>query len=449
MTGLLAGISGHFSRKLMLGTVLPVVVFVLFLQASIAPLRLQDWRLLGTLAELEPSWRLAATTLLTVVAAGLLYALNNPLIRLYEGYPWRASRFGRRRAHWYRDQLETGQVREKLLRRLRGALRERDRSDPRLESLRAWEADLGREVFGAYPRPHLVLPTKLGNVIRSFEDYPERQFRMAGVTMWPRLVAKIPKDHALIIDDAKARFDLMLNSSFLTLLLALAVLADGLLRPAPFAAAALFLWWLAEIATYLLIAVLFYQGSVARAAAWGRTVMSAFELHRLDLLESLGFRQKPANLVEERLLWLELRYQMEFGDPAGKPPNLTYTDPAPPAGNPPTFARGDLGIDSCEISRGIEPQADGSIKVFVQLKNVDSETRDARDVVVVDTVPDGFDYRWQSAQLGGQPVAVSGINPYRFSAGNLAHDEQATLVYHVVATEPTRRIPHEGKQEMV
>ncbi len=446
MTGLLSGISGHFPRQLTLGTLLPVVVFALFLQASIAPFELKDWQLLATLAQLDASWQLAATTLLTVVAAGLLYVLNNPVIRLYEGYPWRASRLGRRRIRRPRRRLETAMAQEKLLRHLRRALARRDREDPRIAALSAWEADLGRQIFGAFPRPALVLPTELGNVIRSFEDYPERQFQMAGITMWPRLVAKIPKDYAMTIDDAKTRFDLMINSSFLAALLALVITVDGLLRPAPFVALPALLAWLAKIGVCLALALLFYQGSVSRAAAWGRTIKSAFELYRLDLLESLGFRQTPASLAEERSLWLELRYQMEFGDPAGKPPALRY-ETASKAPEAPTYARGSLDAASFEVSRGVEPEGAGVLRIFVRVKNIDPE-RDAAEVTVVDTPPEGFAYRWGSARLDGRRIEAAGTHPYRFPVGDLAHGHEATLSYGAVAIEKARRMHHEGTLEL-
>jgi hypothetical protein len=80
--------------------------------------------------------------------------------------------------------------------------------------------DAGRRLNEEFPIERTsVLPTRLGNVIRSFEDYPERQYGMDGVTLWPRLVAKINKDHATVIEDAKITFDFLLNSAVLSAVL--------------------------------------------------------------------------------------------------------------------------------------------------------------------------------------------------------------------------------------
>ena len=52
-------------------------------------------------------------------------------------------------------------------------------------------------------RKALVMPTQSGNAIRSFEYYPTAQYGMSSITLWPRLIAKIDKDYAAVIDEAR------------------------------------------------------------------------------------------------------------------------------------------------------------------------------------------------------------------------------------------------------
>jgi len=79
----------------------------------------------------------------------------------------------------------------------------------------------------------LLLPTRLGNVIRSFEEYPDRQYGIGAITLWPRLIAKIDKEYAAMMDDSKTSFDFMLNISLLSAFSALVITVVGLSRFPP------------------------------------------------------------------------------------------------------------------------------------------------------------------------------------------------------------------------
>lgn len=424
MTNLMSGISGHLPRNLTLGSLLPIAVFVLLLQTAIP--KSQDWPLLRILSELDPSWRVAATTLLIVALACLLYVFNVPLTRLYEGYPWQSSWLGRRRIQHYRNRLSEIRMRERFLDWLERTLSE---DDEREAILGAWKNDLRRELFEDYPKSASVLPTQLGNVIRSFENYADRQYRMSATTMWPRLVAKIPSDYAEALDDAKTKFDFVLNCSFLSTVLALAILGHGLARPEPFVAARPFLWWLFNILGLLLISRFFYKSCIPRAAAWGTMVRSAFDLYRLNLLSDLGFRQEPATLEEERELWQASRYQMQFGDLPAYPQALRYL-----ISEPKTYAyAANLKAESFEIARGVvRPKSGSAIEICVQVRNRSQGGRTAEGLHLVDSLPEGYDYLWGSARAESREVRLTGVDPYDFFLGELARDQAVNLSYVAV-----------------
>ncbi len=440
MTGLISGISGHFSRRMTLGTLLPVVAFILLLQTPLIPQVPQTAWLLRVMGELEPSWRLAATSFLGVALAGFLYVLNVPIIRIYEGYTWQNSWLGKRRTAHYRRELERSMTRHLFARFLRRHLtsdqsliartdaKEHDRW---VGELRAWEANLARSIFADYPKPASVLPTRLGNTIRSFENYPHRQYRMSGITMWPRLAAQIPGGFAETIDSAKTRLDFMLNCSLLSLVLALIVLSAGLLYAAPFDPGGSVPVWLASIFGLSVLSGIFYRASIGRAASWGETVKTAFDLYRSKLLEDLGFRQKPATLKQEQALWQLIRYRMQFGELLGSPRDLEFVSEEP-GPIPSTFIQGDADPASFEIARGVSPlTSDGSMEVFVQIRNTKDDL-DATDVVLVDSMPTGFDYRWDSARIDGKKVEIEGVGPCRFRLGKLPRQSRITLSYSVV-----------------
>ena len=66
-------------------------------------------------------------------------------------------------------------------------------------------------------RESSILPTRLGNVIRSFEGYPNARYGIDGIVLWPRIVPKLPKEFADSLDGAKSSFDFMLNCSVLSI----------------------------------------------------------------------------------------------------------------------------------------------------------------------------------------------------------------------------------------
>ena len=97
MSSLLSAISGKFSTAVILGTFFPVTVFVFLARVLWVPLLPAGWHpaLLAPLAGLDDKWELFVLTLVTIVLSGLLYNLNTPVLRLYEGYPWMDTWLGR------------------------------------------------------------------------------------------------------------------------------------------------------------------------------------------------------------------------------------------------------------------------------------------------------------------------------------------------------------------
>jgi hypothetical protein len=492
MTSILSTISGYFSKSLILGAFLPVVIFVIFSWLFLVPLLPSDWPLFQPLAGLDKEWKIVAVSFITIVLSGLIYNLNIPILRVYEGYPWKNSWVGRWRTRHYIARYDEAMMRieamRALLRVMDAALKDNNEAlmqtvvekwksykrpllapsfkdqpwlviwetpeaRPRHNALAAQEVwkDLKDSIIGELGRERIkvkrefqdirayTLPTRLGNVTRSFELYAYREYKMDAIELWSRLIAIIKQEYAASIDDAKTTFDFMLNCSALNGLLAALILLAGLTHPSiALAHTSTLLFWVGKILIFAFLAYVFYELSIERALAWGDMVRGAFDLYRWDLLKQLGFKQEVKTREAERNAWAEVSRQMIYGDAySGK--MLDYEDK--PAPTPP-FAVAKTPQMTFEVARGIKPLETGDgVKIFLSVKNTDA-TKLAEEVLLTDKLSDEFDYEWDTARIEGEPnvsIAVAGVNPYQFTIGNIPASGKVVLYYQALRRASSRR----------
>jgi len=105
MTNVLSAISGQFNKSLILGTFLPVTIFVVLFQMLVEPLLPDDISIFKPLETLDTQWRIAATFFTIILLSGLLFNFNIAIIRIYEGYSWQHTRIGEWRTKYYQAQL--------------------------------------------------------------------------------------------------------------------------------------------------------------------------------------------------------------------------------------------------------------------------------------------------------------------------------------------------------
>lgn len=435
MTSLLSAISGHFTKALILGALFPAAVFVVLFLVFVAPLLPPDFalaapRVFGT------DWNALSVTFATLVLAGVLYNLDTPLIQIYEGYPWRHSLVGRWRTRVHCRRWEALVARAGALYELTA-----DAGTPNRAKLGSVRSDTRRRLMVDYPdRGDLVLPTRLGNIIRSFERYPSVQYNMDAIYFWPRLAAIVPERYATALADARTTLVFLLNLSFLTAILGIVTVAAGLvyLPPNPLVRVLL------PAAGFVVGSVWLYGRSFGAADAWGQLVKGAFDLYRWELLEQLGFEQKPRTRRDERTLWGSIGNQIIFGDEQtardrGRP-RVDYADPDRPAASVEAQPKGVV----LELSRGVEPVGwRGRQRVVLVVENRDSKGRTATGVVVTDRLPEGAAYRWNSARVDRRPVRrVAGMGPYRFYLDDIPAGTSAVLTYTVALTHPARGGDH-------
>jgi hypothetical protein len=202
-------------------------------------------------------------------------------------------------------------------------------------------------------------------------------------------------------------------------------LTGGLLYPAPLTSARSTVFWIAEIGISWAAAHLFYRLAIGQAKAWGNMVKGAFDLYRWELLKQLGYSRLPSTVKEERALWLNISQRMIYGD--------TYL--VPPAEYSPrtTFVEANPDFATLEVARGIDlPEETGELVVKLRVAN--RTAYKVEEVVVTDTLPAEFQYKWASASVENesspvQDVTVVGTNPYHFSVGLLNPSQGLTLTY--------------------
>jgi hypothetical protein len=431
MTSALSAISGQFSKSLVLGTFLPMVIFVVFNLIFVVPFLPADWPLLNPLKTLDSQWQVIAISLLTIVLSGILYNLNMPIIRLYEGYPWKESWIGKRCVDHYKGRFYYYNARWMGMRTLLRA-----QHDSEIEN--RW-TNIGEVLKSRFPsRDVYILPTELGNVIACFESYPNDQYGMDAVALFPRLISKVDKEYAEAMVDSKTAFDFMINNSLLSFILALSILCAGLIYPKPSTMA--WMWsvpaswlWLLEVAVFVWLAYYFYKKSIGRASAWGALVKGAFDLYRWSLLAQLGYKQPPKTKQAEFQLWRKISQRVIFG----KPPTSSDSDYDAAA---PTYVGGEPDGIALEIVRGVNAQdADGIVTIILRVRNVDPHGRRARQVVATDTLPKGFEYEWNSASGATDNIEVTGINPYRFSIGDIPPGGQVLIHYRAIPPKDLNR----------
>jgi len=479
LTSILSSISGYFSKSLILGTFLPVVIFIVLAQFLFVPYLPPSLLASLPLEGLGQEWKIASISFVAIVMSGLLYNLNIPILRFYEGYPWRDSWIGAWWTNRHRGRFDAAQLRIDAMRAALRTMEAAVKKDPmeaafvnevinswnalggaretatiaESQWLQAWRAanadsevndtktrwqkidDELRDQFSIYRRSvqhaypddrSLILPTRLGNVIRSFEYYSHREYGIDSIEIWPRLVAVIPTDYAVSIDDSKTTFDFMLNSSLLSMLLGVSILAAGLVYPAPLIALSHAVYWVLTVVALALLSYFFYRLSINRAHAWGSLIKSSFDLYRWELLKKLGYAQQPKDRLEERNLWGEISRQVIYGDRFDKRMS-SYNESSP---LPFPLLQSETKDSKLEVTRGVKATGNVSV-VYLRVRNTDTNTL-VKGITVKDRLADDLDFEWDSARVGNDKVAMSGTNPYEFRIGDLQPNAEAILTYKVI-----------------
>jgi hypothetical protein len=228
----------------------------------------------------------------------LLVGLEYPITRLFEGYPLKLPY----RGNVSRALAELGDALTTLERKRWDDLLELVRDDKTAASA-AWRMQR------AFPEQRSsVMPTRLGNAIHAFEQYPKRRWGLNAIVMWPHISALMSDSERQLDEDRRGDLAFFQNSCIGALVATPILAADAFAyQPHPH-----WLDWIYVIP--LVLARMFYLGAVGAAERWGVQVRASFDLHRLELYDKLGL-VRPKTLKEERELGGALTAWLLWGVP--------------------------------------------------------------------------------------------------------------------------------------
>jgi hypothetical protein len=419
MTSILSSISSQFSKALLFGAMLPAVTFlaIVLVVMTVA----MGGSPLDLLNQVQTGWQVLGLTFATVVMSGLLFNLNVPITQLYEGYVWENSLLGRWRTRCYQEKWDSLDARWRGLRTLVYA-EQKAPKDPseKASTTQTYFNEIARQRRGELPiARQSVLPTRLGNIIRNFENYPRDRYGMSAIPLWPRLLAKVDSGYAAVLDDTKTSFDFALNCSFLSTASALTVLIFGVAHSQVPSSLRTKLLVVGAVLGFVMLSYMFYGMMISRAVAWGEVVKGAFDLYRNALLNQLGY-STPKTLKQERELWEEISQRLLFGDS----PRLLPT----PYATLPVSVQAEPHEVPVVVTRGVKPAADKANGWIVVLcvENVSKKIA-AKNIRVTDTLTEPFRYLWGTAK-----PSIRGSNPYTFTVDDLSPGAKVEIEYCVV-----------------
>lgn len=260
--------------------------------------------------------------ILSFTAAIALHPLQFTLIQLLEGY-WGRSALARGLA--FTRVRHHRQVLASLREESAAASNEIDDSDDNLSSLRLPD-HLVKAVIRrreaerlrvSYPRdPEHILPTRLGNVLRSYEVAAGSPYGIDMISAVPRF-GMVAEDRELqYVTSQRTQLELAVRVAVLALVAAVLT--------------AVVMWrhggWLLLALVPYAVAYLAYRGAVVAAHEYGTALTVMIDLNRFSLYERLHLKP-PGSLDEERDLNSRLTAVFQSDLPKK---GLAYENPAPP-----------------------------------------------------------------------------------------------------------------------
>ena len=235
--------------------------------------------------------------LIVAVSGIVVQRLAVPVLRLLEGY-WPG--WLRRLTAWRRGRvLRRKAADEQAWQQLQSQLEKRRLEKTELSpEQRAELAELEHRRHRRPVRDHEVLPTRVGNILRSAETRPYHHYGLEAVVIWPRLWLVLPE---------LARQELSAARASLDAAAAAVIWGLGFIAFTPLA------WWAAPVGLAVAAsAVAWWVPN--RAGVFADLVEGAYDLYRGALYQQLRW-PLPANPADEQHIGDELtRYLMRGSD---------------------------------------------------------------------------------------------------------------------------------------
>jgi hypothetical protein len=295
-----AGFPKLFDRSFFIGYFLPSFLLLLGLGSNLLLFDYIDEKAVDEITKKDALNALIFLALVWLLSI-LLSTFSRSIIRLLEGYGAEANPF-----HIFLPwQKQLFKIRaEPHLRNVESVLEARRRGTP--EPVEFDKTDVWLAALNFPEELNLVLPTRLGNVMRAYERYSDVVYGIEAIVLWPRLSMILPEQARERIREAESLFYFSINmlvvGIFTTLTSATMVIVT-VYRKGSFEALDVIDW---RVGIIVLISIFFILFSWLRlpdtASERGDQVKSTFDLYRKPLAEALGF-ELPATEAEERKMW--------------------------------------------------------------------------------------------------------------------------------------------------
>jgi hypothetical protein len=256
----------------------------------------------GGMSRATKAWAAQSITLQVVLALGFLIAVWifagiiasqwRNIIRIYEGYwPVYLQWLLRPGKEWHTERMqnlnESGDI-----------------GYPRIYEGYPLETDFDK-----------VMPTRLGNILRSAELYPVYRYSADSVLLWPRLHHLLPEHFRRDVADARASLEFLLVISALSTVFSVATGIYLLARGAA---------WFTFLACFwggITVAFGTYFGSIDSAKVYAHQLRAGFDLYRNELIRQLRL-DEPKTLEEEWKRWQEITALFFYA----RPPDWKFVD---------------------------------------------------------------------------------------------------------------------------
>lgn len=164
---------------------------------------------------------------------------------------------------------------------------------------------------------HRVMPTRLGNALRRYEELGGAPYGIDAIATAPHFSLVAKPEHRQYVEDELQQMDTALRTCVIAIIATIETVAM-LFTDGPWLFVALVPYGLAYLA---------YRGTVAAARSYGTATSTLIDLNRFALYESLHL-PRPTSLYDERERNKDLMDVITRSDP----PDLRYR---PEPGNPP------------------------------------------------------------------------------------------------------------------
>lgn len=233
------------------------------------------WQWLTTLKPEYATLLFFSFLFLASLAAMLVKSMTTPTLKFLEGYGW---------PQWTIRKAFKQKSEERMNCLLEKALDETGINFEKLSVAERREYHKLDQKCMHLPETDALMPTKLGNLLRSFEQKPQERYGLDAIICWPRLWILLPAELQTELTEARNA----LND-------AVQIWIWGLL----FLAWTSWSWWALLVSGFVMWAA--YRWMQQASLIYGQLVQASFDMYRHSLYKALRWPlpQNPAQEVEE------------------------------------------------------------------------------------------------------------------------------------------------------